>query len=219
MTFEQLQEKGWAFPPEGHASHPYHRFETGKLRPDGRPGFQTPSGLIELHSNLREEWDLDPLPQYEEPPVTPVSQPERYKEYPLILSGGRRSPVYFHSEHRNIPWLRALDPDPVVEIHPDTAASLGIGGGEWVWVENWLGRSRHKAKVTPIVPRWMVMVPHGWWFAEKPGAKPSLHGAFESNIGQLFSMGQQGKDGLGSPIKHSLCRVYKAGAQETDNAR
>jgi anaerobic selenocysteine-containing dehydrogenase len=216
MTFEQLQEKGWAFPPEGHASHPYRRFEAGKLRPDGRPGFQTPSGLVELHSSLREEWGLDPLPHYEEPPVTPVSQPERYKEYPLILSSGRRSPVYFHSEHRNIPWLRALDPDPVVEIHPDTAAALSIGDGEWVWVENWLGRSKHKAKVTPVVPRWMVMVPHGWWFAEKPGARPSFHGTWESNISQLFSMGQQGKDGLGSPIKHSLCRVYRADGQETD---
>jgi hypothetical protein len=24
-------------------------------------------------------------------------------------------------------------------------------------------------------------------------------------------MGDQGKDGLGAPIKHNLCRIYKAG--------
>ena len=209
MTFAELQQQGWAFPPEGHSSHPYHRFESGKLRPDGKPGFQTPSGLIELFSSLREGWSLDPLPHYEEPPFTPVTLPDKLKEYPLILSTGRRSPVYFHSEHRNIPWLRSVDPDPLVEIHPDTARSLGIGNGEWVWVENWMGRCKLKAKVTLVVPRWMVMATHGWWFPEKEGAEPTLYGTWDFNVNQLIPMGAQGKDGLGSPIKHSLCRVYK----------
>jgi anaerobic selenocysteine-containing dehydrogenase len=209
MTFKQLQEKGWAFPPEGHPSAPYHRFEKGLLRPDRKPGFQTPSGKIELYSSLREEWGLEPIAHYEEPPFTPISQPELYKKYPLILSTGRRSPVYFHSEHRNIPWLRKIDPDPVVEIHPDTAKSLRIGDGEWVWVENWLGRCQLKAKVTPVVPRWMVMAAHGWWFPEKPPQEPSLFGVWESNVNQLIPMGFQGKDGLGAPIKHLLCRLYK----------
>ena len=45
-----------------------------------------------------------------------------------------------------IPWLRQIDPDPVVEIHPRTAAEHGIGNGEWVWVENWMGRAKLKAK-------------------------------------------------------------------------
>lgn len=217
LTFKQLQEKGWAFPPQGHPSAPYHRFEKGLLRPDKKPGFQTPSGRIELYSSLREEWGLEPLPHYEEPPFTPVSQPELFKKYPLILSTGRRSPVYFHSEHRNIPWLRQIDPDPVVEIHPQTAGSLGIEDGEWVWVENWMGRCKLKAKLTPVVPRWMVMAAHGWWFPEKPGAEPSLFGVWESNINQLIPMGFQGKDGLGAPIKHLLCRLYKV-SEEEDNA-
>jgi len=210
MTFAELQQQGWAFPPEGHPSHPYHRFEAGKLRADGKPGFQTPSGLVELHSSLRETWGLEPMPHYEEPPFTPVSLPDKTKQYPLILSTGRRSPVYFHSEHRNIPWLRSVDPDPVVEIHPDTAKELNVSNGDWVWVENWMGRCKLKAKVTLVVPRWMVMATHGWWFPEKEGAEPSLYGVWESNVNQLIPMGAQGKDGLGSPVKHSLCRVYKA---------
>jgi anaerobic selenocysteine-containing dehydrogenase len=217
LTFKQLQEKGWAFPPEGHPSAPYHRFEKGRLRPDKKPGFQTPSGRIELYSSLREGWGLEPLPHYEEPPFTPVSQPELYKKYPLILSTGRRSPVYFQSEHRNIPWLRQIDPDPVVEVHPETASSLGIGDGEWVWVENWMGRCKLKAKLTPVVPRWMVMAAHGWWFPEKPGEEPSLFGVWESNINQLIPMGFQGKDGLGAPMKNLLCRLYKVNEEE-DNA-
>jgi len=214
MTYKELQAKGWAFPPEGHPSAPYHRFEKGLLRPDRKPGFQTPSGRIELYSSIREEWGLEPMAHYEEPPFTPVSQPELYKKYPLILSTGRRSPVYFHAEHRNIPWLREIDPDPVIEIHPDTAKSLGIGDGEWVWVENWLGRCKFKAKVTLVVPTWMVLATHGWWFPEKPGEEPSLFGVWESNVNQLIPMGFQGKDGLGAPMKHLLCRVYKVGGGE-----
>ncbi len=209
MTFTELQKKGWVLPPEGHPSAPYHRYEKGLLRPDKKPGFQTPSGKIELFSSLREEWGLEPFPHYEEPPFTPVSQPELHKEYPLILSTGRRSPAYFHSEHRMIPWLRQIDPDPVVEIHPDTANLLNIGDGEWVWVQNWQGRAKFKAKVTPVVPRWMVMAAQGWWFPEKSAPEPSLFGVWESNINQLLPMGYQGKDGLGAPIKHSLCKVYK----------
>jgi anaerobic selenocysteine-containing dehydrogenase len=208
LTYDQLQAQGWAFPPEGHPSHPYHRYQQGLLRPDRRPGFQTPSGKVELHAVLREEWGLEPLPQYEEPPFTPVTQPELLKEYPLILSTGRRSAVYFHAEHRNIPWLRALDPDPVVEIHPVTARSLDIGDGEWVWVENWLGRCRFRAKVTLIVPRWMVMAAHGWWFPEEPVSPDGPFAVWRSNINLLLPMGSQGEDGLGAPIKHMLCKVY-----------
>ncbi len=217
LTFRQLQEKGWAFPPKGHPSAPYHRFEKGLLRPDRKPGFQTPSGRVELYSSLREDWGLEPLPHYEEPPFTPVSQPELYKDYPLILSTGRRSPVYFHSEHRQIPWLRKIDPDPVIEINPKTAKSYGIEDGEWVWVENWMGRCKLKAKVTPVVPPWMVMAAHGWWFPEKPPQEPSLFGVWESNINQLIPMGAQGKDGLGAPIKHLLCKIYRVNEEE-DNA-
>jgi anaerobic selenocysteine-containing dehydrogenase len=215
MTFRELQEKGWAFPPEGHPSAPYNRYEKGLLRKDKKPGFRTPSGKFELYSTLREQWGLEPVAHYEEPPFTPVSRPDLAAEYPLILCTGRRSAAFFISEHRNIPWLRALDPDPVVEIHPRTAEKLGIGNGEWVWVENWLGRCKLKAKVTLEVPDWMVMAAHGWWFPEEEGKEPHLYGTFRSNINTLIPMGSVGKDGLGSPIKHLMCRVYKVKGDET----
>ncbi len=213
LTFKELQEKGWVFPPEGHPSHPYLRHEKGLLREDGRPGFRTPTGRYELYSTLREDWGLEPLPFHEEPPFTPLSRPDLAKDYPLILSTGRRSPAYFHTEHRSIPWLKAIDPDPLVEIHPDTANQYGIGSGEWIWIENWMGRAKLKAKVTLVVPPWMIMATHGWWFPEREGAEPSLYGVWEHNINQLIPMGAQGKDGLGAPIKHSMCRIYKAGGE------
>jgi anaerobic selenocysteine-containing dehydrogenase len=215
MTFKELQEKGWALPPEGNPSAPYHRHEKGLLRKDGRPGFETTSGKIELYSILREEWKLEPLPHYEEPPFTPYSRPDLAKEYPLILSTGRRTFAFFNAEHRMIPWLRELDPDPIVEIHPDTAKGLDIEDGEWVWIENWLGRQQFKAKLTIAVLPEMVMAAHGWWFPEQEGAEPNLYGAWKSNINQLIPMGYQGKDGLGAPIKNLLCKVYKVRERDT----
>lgn len=217
MTFKELQEKGWAYPPEGSSSCPYRRHEKGLLRPDKKPGFRTQTGLFELYSTLREEWDLEPVPHHEEPPFTPVSRPDLAKDYHLILSTGRRSPAFFHSEHRNIPWLREIDPDPLVEIHPDTAASHGIGNGEWMWIENWMGRARYKAKLTPVVPEWMIMASHGWWFPEKEAAEPSLYGVWESNINQLIPMNHHGKDGQGAPIKHSMCKIYKCSPEEVNH--
>ncbi|THB80292.1 MAG: dimethylsulfide dehydrogenase [Desulfobacteraceae bacterium] len=207
MSFKELQARGWALPPENHPSRPYRRHEKGLLRQDGKPGFATPSGKFELYSTLRENWGLPALPYHKEPPFTPVSRPDLAKDYPLILSTGRRSPAFFHSEHRNIPWLRQLDPDPVVEIHPETAARHGIGSGEWVVVENWMGHARFKAKVTKIVPPWMVMAAHGWWFPEKKD--DPLFDTFSSNINVLIPMNEQGDDGLGAPIKHLMCRIRK----------
>ncbi len=217
MTFKELQEKGWAYPPEGSSSCPYRRHEKGLLRSDKKPGFRTQTGLFELYSTLRDEWDLEPIPHHEEPPFTPVSRPDLAKDYPLILSTGRRSPAFFHSEHRNIPWLREIDPDPLVEIHPGTAASHGIGNGEWLWIENWMGRARYKAKLTPVVPEWMIMASHGWWFPEKEAAEPSLYGVWESNINQLIPMNHHGKDGQGAPIKHSMCKIYKCSPEEVNH--
>ena len=160
-----------------------------------------------------ERWELDPLPYYEEPPFSTISTPDRYKEYPLILTTGRRSSAYFHSEHRMIPWLREIEPDPIIEIHPKTAEQLGIKDGDQVWVENWLGKCQRKAKVTPVVHPEIVMVTHGWWFPERPGPEPSLFGVWEVNVNQLIPMGHTGKSGYGCPLKSILCKVYKVGGE------
>jgi anaerobic selenocysteine-containing dehydrogenase len=210
FTYEELSERGWVLPPEGDPTAPYHRHETGLLRRDKKPGFCTPSGKVELYSSLRESWGFEPLPHHEEPPFSPVSSPDLYEKYPLILTTGRRSAVFFNSEHRNIPWLRDADPDPIVELHPETGAALGIGNGEWVWIENMFGKCRLKAKLTTIVPRWLASATHGWWYPEQEGAEPSLRGVWDSSTNQLLPMGYQGKDGLGTHAKCTLCKVYRA---------
>jgi anaerobic selenocysteine-containing dehydrogenase len=210
-NFEKLKARGgWEFPPEGHPTRPYYRYKKGLLRGDSQPGFDTPTGKLEFYSKRYEEWGLDPLPYYEEPGESPVSTPELYKKYPLILTTGRRSPVFFHSEHRMIPWLRELDPYPVVEINPQTAHELDISQGEWVYVENLRGRVRLKAKVTPTAQPGVVTAPHGWWLPETDGRAPNLFSTWEHNINNLTSMGNQGKSGFGGTnYRSSLCRIIK----------
>jgi anaerobic selenocysteine-containing dehydrogenase len=210
-NFEALAKKGgWEFPPEGHPTRPYHRHERGLLRGDGKPGFDTPTGKVELYSTRYEEWGLDPLPYYEEPAESPVTTPEIYKEYPLILTTGRRSAVFFHSEHRMIPWLRELDPDPLVEIHPQTAKDLDVSNGEWVYIESKRGRVKFKAKVTPTAIPQVVTASHGWWLPETDGREPNLFSTWQHNINNLTSMGNQAKSGFGGTnYRSSLCRITK----------
>ena len=48
-----------------------------------REGFSTPTRKFELYSTLLEKWGYDPLPQYREPPESPVSTPELHRDIPL----------------------------------------------------------------------------------------------------------------------------------------
>ncbi|MFC2007845.1 molybdopterin-dependent oxidoreductase [Chloroflexota bacterium] len=208
MTFEELRDKGFAY-----ETFNYGKYEKGLLRSDKNPGFDTPTGKIELYSTVFEECGLDPLPYFEEPPESPVSTPEIAREYPLILTTGARVPSLFHSEHRQIPSLRRLNPDPLTEIHPETAAVLNIHDGDWIYIENKYGKCRQRAKLTKGIHPRIVSSQHGWWFPEKPGPEPGLFGAWESNINQLLPSGWTGRSGFGYPFKNQMCRVYRADEQ------
>jgi anaerobic selenocysteine-containing dehydrogenase len=210
-SFRELVDKGcWEMPPKGHPSRPYRRHEKGLLRADGKPGFSTETGKVELWSKAFEKWNLDPLPYYDEPPQSPVRTPELYKDYPLIMITGARHSVFFHAEHRMIPWLREKDPIPYVEIHPETAREYGIEDGEWVYIENARGRVKRKAKVTPIVHPKMIQAPHGWWLPELRGPEPDLFGMWEYQINQLVPSGQHSVSGFGGgQYKTTLVKITK----------
>lgn len=50
----------------------------------------------------------------------------------IIMITGARMTSSFHSEHRQIPHLRQLTPDPWVQINPKAAEPLNISDGDWV---------------------------------------------------------------------------------------
>ena len=170
-------------------------------------GFGTPSRKFELYSTLLEKWGYDPLPQYREPPESPYSTPELFKDYPYILITGRRLPGFFHTENRQISWLRELHRDPTVEIHPQTAKKEGIHEGDWVVIESPRGKVRQRAKFFEGMDPRVVSAEHAWWFPEK---KDPGHGWDESNINILTDNAYETCDpAMGAThIRTLLCRIY-----------
>lgn len=176
-----------------------------------KTGFGTPTRKVELYSTVLEELGYDPLPRYEEPHESPVSNPELAREYPLILiTGGRFNPMY-HSEHRQIESLRKRHPDPIMQLHPKKAEELDIKDGDWVWIETPRGRIRQRCRYFEGMDPRVVHVQHGWWFPELPGEEPWLHGVWMSNANVLTDDDPEhcNKINGGWPLRTALCKVYK----------
>lgn len=171
-------------------------------------GFSTPTGKVELYSTKLEEWGYDPLPRYTEPHESPVSKPEMTDDYPFILVTGARSPGFFHTENRQLPWLREQHPEPFIEIHPDTASRLDIRNGDWVIIESPRGKVRQKAKIFAGIHPQVVGAQHAWWYPEK---KKGNHGWAESNINILTDNSYESCDpAMGSTsVRTLLCNIYK----------
>jgi anaerobic selenocysteine-containing dehydrogenase len=91
-----------------------------------------------------------------------MRSPELAKEFPLILVTGARIPEYTHWQMRNVPKLREQAPEPVAELHPNTAKKHGIGDGDMVILETRRGQVRIKAKTTEDMMSSVVSMPHGW---------------------------------------------------------
>jgi len=204
IDFEELKKRGWEPVPDV-----WKKYEKGMLRPDKKPGFPTDSGKIEFYSDYLKSLDMDPMPLHKEPDESPYGKKsELLKEYPLVLSTGIRSRVFFHSAYRQLPTLREIHPEPMVRIHPETANDLGIKDGDWIFIESPRGRCKQKAQVTLGIDPRVVLAEHDWWFPEKPAPE---HGVWESNINMLTSEDPPYDPGIGStPTRSLLCKVYKA---------
>ncbi|NYS14622.1 molybdopterin-dependent oxidoreductase [Achromobacter xylosoxidans] len=84
------------------------------------------------------------------PHVDPAELPDA--DYPMVLNTGRLQ----HQWHTltktgKVPMLNKLNPAPFVEIHPDDAATLGIGAGDGVEIRSRRGRAVLPAVVTDRV--------------------------------------------------------------------
>ena len=192
----------------------YRKYETGKIRFDGQPGFNTASGRFELYIPIMSQFDLDPLPWYEDPHEGPISTPELFEEYPFVLTTGARSYEFFHSEHRFLPTMREFHPWPTVEINYDVCKKMGLEEDDWVYVENHRGSCKLRVRPCKGLNRRVVRAEHGWWFPEQEGAEPHLFGTFDSNINNLIPQGDVGPSGYGAPIKCGICRIRKCSPSE-----
>lgn len=182
----------------------YYKYVTDYWRKGG--GFRTATGKVELYSLALEKFGYDPLPHFREPNESPYATPELHKDYPLILSASLRTPYFFLSQYRQVPWLRELHPHPIVLIHPQTAKKEGIGDGDWVWIETPRGRIRQKASLFAGIDPRVVMAQHSWWYPERNDEGALL----ESNVNLLTTSDLPADPAAGSTtFRALLCKIYK----------
>lgn len=179
----------------------------------GRPvGFHTPTGRIELYSEVLLEGGAPPLPDYEPPRVGPTTRPGLAARYPLVLTCAKHR-LFCESQHRGLPSLRRKARDPELEIHPDTAAARGIAPGDWVIVETPEGRVRARARLVASLDPGVVSGQHGWWEAcEEIGASGyDPFGPDGANYNLLI--GDEAVDPVSGSVPHRayLCEVRPAG--------
>jgi anaerobic selenocysteine-containing dehydrogenase len=112
-----------------------------------------------------------------------------------------------------MPWLREIRPDPIVEIHPDTARRHGIEQGDWVTIASPRGYCRQRAKLnTGIDPR-VIVAEHGWWY---PEIETPDHGWELSNINILTDNSHETMDQAtgATNLRVCLCGISKADQPE-----
>ncbi len=195
---------------------------------DWNNGFPTPSGKYELWSTILESYPAteaaggtnrsvgyeetdgrygDALPLVREPYASPYSTPELYEEYPVVLTSGRRNPLYFHSEQRQQPYTRELYPVPHFQINSALAAELGIEDGDWCWIESPHGKIRQVADIFDGIDPRVIEADHGWWFPELPAP---THGYDLCNVNCLVD--KYSRDPLigSTTLRSYLVKIYKA---------
>ncbi|MDR2771821.1 MAG: hypothetical protein LBB57_07265, partial [Clostridiales Family XIII bacterium] len=103
-------------------------------------------------------------------------------------------------------------PDPILDIHPKTAAKHGIADGDWVYVESPRGVIKQKARVADEIDPRVINVQSHWWFPEEPPREPWLGGLWPSNANVLTPADNPDDfDPVtgGWPLRALLCRIRK----------
>ncbi len=116
--------------------------------------FKTPSGKIELVSELLEKAGFPSFPPY-----VPVAKPPE-GHFRLMVG---RCAAHTHVSTQNNPFLSELVPENELWIHPKAAAAAGIKDGGYVEVVSPLKTNgKIKAKVTEFIHPEAVFMLHGF---------------------------------------------------------
>ena len=100
-------------------------------------------------------------------------------------------------------------PEPTLEIHPETAATLGIGEGDWVWIETYQSKERFKRKVklAPNLHSKVVWANSHYFYPEKADFRDKL----EPVINLAHTMEAPYDPIVGATYIRSVpCWIYKA---------
>jgi anaerobic selenocysteine-containing dehydrogenase len=135
-----------------------HEYETRQYRKYEEDGFNTPSGKVEIYAERLKDLGLDSSPIRKDF----LEQDEPSDEFPLFLTTGGNLLCYTHWQYRYIPKLRKMSPEPVFDIHPDTAFLYGLSEGDVAEVRSKYGRIQLKAHLTQKIRPDTIHITQGW---------------------------------------------------------
>lgn len=166
LTLEEMRKKGVH---EFEDRHPLY-FEEGM-----EPQFDTPSGKIELWSNLLANYGFDPIPRY----TAHEQPPEGY--YRLIYG---RAPTHTFARTTNNPILTELKSENEVWVNKNVARLHGLNNGQYVVLTNQDGErsTKIKVKVTERIRHDCVYMVHGFGHTDKRLRKGYLRGADDTKL-------------------------------------
>lgn len=133
VTYERLEREGGLQTPVWDHQHPGTPFLFADTFPRGRGKFHP----------------LEYAPNAEMPD----------EDYPFVLSTGRVLEHWHGGTLTRHSWLDDLFPEPLVDIHPDDAARLGIQDGDAVRVTSRRGSIVLRAHITPKTNPGVVFIP------------------------------------------------------------
>ena len=145
VTWDALLKDGFAHWPVADA-------------PFAQGGFPTASGKCEFFSERLAAQGLDGLPDY-----LPNYEPANAQStYPLaMISPPARN--FLNSSFVNVKSLRDMEGEPLLEIHPDDAATRQVKDGAMVRVFNDRGSYQCKAQISTRAQVGMVVGLGIWW--------------------------------------------------------
>ncbi len=169
----------------------------------GNTNLRTPSGKVEIVSEALSSIGLPALPRWEQLGAVP----EVPEDYPLLFTNSK-SEIFVGTSYKGVPSLRAMRPEPVVQMNPETAAKLDLADGDLVWMETKKGRIKQRLVFDPGMDPRVLFADFGWWFPEDPSGQ---FGWDWGNINMLTSYDEPVDPAVGVMILRGVpCRVYKA---------
>lgn len=143
ITVAQMREKGMVSLADSPAITPHDQLK-----------FKTPTGKIEIESEVLKKAGLPSLPPYEAKPVPTDNHFHLLFGRPATLS---------HGQSLNNPVLNEIAPEQVLWMHPSRAKPLGIADGDEVEIS---GGGRYHAFIKTHVTPWIhpdaVFMLHGY---------------------------------------------------------
>jgi thiosulfate reductase/polysulfide reductase chain A len=176
-----------------------------RLTPRDKLRFPTPSGKIEIESEVLKQAGLSSLPPYE-PKQAPTGD-----SFHLLFG---RPATLAHGQSLNNPILSEIAPEQVLWIHPERAQPLGIADGDEVEVA---GGGQYVGRIKAQVTRWIhpeaVFMLHGYG-ATVPLATRALGRGVADQRLQHGKLDEFDPAGGGCALTETLVRVRPVAGKE-----